>query len=133
MSITLLEKDLGVNIDTKLDFEDLINIQSKKAKALSGMIMRTFENRSVNILLPIFISLIRPVYEYSNVVWSPYFEKIYKEISLRITGMRSIVYESRLRALKIPSLEYRRVRGNMIKVYRILTNIYETQLQLTLY
>ena len=39
--------------------------------------------------------------------------------------MGHIEYESRLRALKMPSLEYRRVRGDMIEVYKILNNIYD--------
>ena len=132
MSTTFLEKDLGVNIDPKLDFEEHINIQTKKAKRLSGMILRTFDSRTSNILIPIFKSLIRPVLEYGNVVWSPYLRKninkiehIQRNYTKNISGMGSIDYESRLKFLKIPSLEYRRVRGDMIEVYKILNNIYD--------
>ena len=132
MGTTLLEKDLGVNIDPKLDFGEHINIQCKKAKRLSGMIIRTFENKTANILIPIFNSLIRPVIEYGNVVWSPYLrkyinkiERVQRNYTKNISGMGHIEYESRLRALKMPSLEYRRVRGDMIEVYKILNNIYD--------
>ena len=37
--------------------------------------MRNFENKSENILLPLYKALIRPVIEYGNVVWSPYLRK----------------------------------------------------------
>ena len=75
MSVTILEKDLGVYIDPELNFDEHIHIQTKKAKSLSGMIMRNFENKSENILLPLYKALIRPVIEYGNVVWSPYLRK----------------------------------------------------------
>ena len=52
-------------------------------------------------------------------------ERIQKNYTKNISGMGSIDYESRLRALKIPSLEYRRERGDMIEVYKILNNIYD--------
>ena len=72
MSETLCEKDLGVNIDPDLNFEEHIEIQTKKARGLSGMIMRTFVYKTAPILIPIFKSLIRPILEYGNVVWHPY-------------------------------------------------------------
>ena len=68
MSETLCEKDLGVNIDSDLNFEEHIEIQTKKARGLSGMIMRTFVYKTAPILIPIFKSLIRPILEYGNVV-----------------------------------------------------------------
>ena len=45
MSETTCEKDLGIHIDPLLNFDKHIEIQTKKARALSGMIMRTFINK----------------------------------------------------------------------------------------
>ena len=39
--------------------------------------------------------------------------------------MKDLDYESRLRALKLPSLEFRRIRGDMIEVYKILHEKYD--------
>ena len=96
------------------------------------MIMRTFINKSKSLLIPIFKSLIRPVLEYGNVVWHPYLrknidevEKIQRNFTRNIIGMKNLEYEERLRTLNLPSLEYRRIRGDMIEVFKILYNMYD--------
>jgi len=33
-----------------------------------------------------------------------------------------LTYKDRLKRLKLPTLKYRRIRGDMIEVYKILTN-----------
>ena len=132
MSETFCEKDLGVHIDPDLNFESHIKIVTKKARSLSGMIMRTFVNKSPDVFIPLFKALIRPVVEYGNPVWCPYLrknideiEKIQRNYTRNIIGMKKLDYGERLKTLKLPSLEYRRVRGDMIEVYKILTNHYD--------
>ena len=39
--------------------------------------------------------------------------------------MQNLDYETRLKILKLPSLEYRRIRGDMIEVYKILYKKYD--------
>ena len=34
-------------------------------------------------------------------------------------------YEERLRVVKLPTLKYRRIRGDMIEVYKIINGIYD--------
>ena len=41
--------------------------------------------------------------------------------------MKSYEYEDRLRKLRLPSLEFRRLRGDMIEVFKITNNFYDTQ------
>ena len=132
MSETFCEKDLGVHIDPDLNFESHIKIVTKKAHSLSGMIMGTFVNKSPSVFIPLFKALIRPVVEYGNPVWCPYLrknideiEKIQRNYTRNIIGMKKLDYGERLKTLKLPSLEYRRVRGDMIEVYKILTNHYD--------
>ena len=74
----------------------------------------------------------RPVLEYGNSVWCPYLrknidsiEKIQRNFTKCIIGMKDLEYGDRLRALKLPSLEFRRVRGDMIEVFKILNNFYD--------
>ena len=40
-----------------------------------------------------------------------------------IPSLKGLSYEERLRALKLPSLEHRRRRGDMLQVYKILNGI----------
>jgi len=42
-----------------------------------------------------------------------------------VSGLKKKRYKERLTALKLPTLKYRRTRGNMIEVYKLLTNMYD--------
>ena len=43
----------------------------------------------------------------------------------RITGMNNREYEQRLMALKLPSLEYRKARGDMTETFKIIHGYYD--------
>ena len=42
-----------------------------------------------------------------------------------IDGMRQLEYSERLRKLRLPSLEFRRFRGDLIEVFKLTHNIYD--------
>ena len=67
---TELEKDLGVHIDQNLNFKEHIKNTVKKASYTSYKILKNFTFRNDNILVPLFKSLVRPILEYGNAVWS---------------------------------------------------------------
>ena len=69
--------------------------------------------------------------EYANVVWSPQYAKdavLLENVQRRATKMvpelRNLEYEDRLKALKLPSLMYRRRRGDLIETYKYKHGIY---------
>jgi hypothetical protein len=65
-------KDLGITIDSKLNFQQHIHIQVKKANKKLGIINRTF-NYTVHgqgNALVLYKSLVRPHLQYGSVVWS---------------------------------------------------------------
>ena len=43
----------------------------------------------------------------------------------QIPGLSGLTYEERLRKLGLPTLAYRRLRGDLIEVYKIANNIYD--------
>ena len=45
-----------------------------------------------------------------------------------IPGLSDLSYEDRLRRLKLPSLSYRRSRGDMIEVYKIMSGKYDPEM-----
>ena len=77
---TVCEKDLGVNVDQLLSFEDHVFITIKKARSMSGLLIRTMDFKCPSVLVPLYISKVRPLLEYGNVVWCPYKKKGYKGI-----------------------------------------------------
>ena len=94
--------------------------------------MRNLTYKDSEIMTPIYKALIRPIVEYGNPVWAPYLrkniniiEKIQRHYTKRIIGMGNLDYKQRLCQLRLPSLEFRRVRGDMIEVYKIIHNIYD--------
>ena len=140
LNITTCEKDLGVYMDPLLKFDEHITRTVKKARSLSGMILRSITGRTSDILIPLFIGLVRPVLEYANPVWSPMYKKdiirvesVQRHFTKRISGLNHLSYHERLRALNIPSLEYRRSRGDMIETYKIVHNIYDKLTTKTLF
>ena len=83
-------------------------------------------------MIPLFKSLVRPVVEYANIVWSPFLRKdirsienVQRHYTKRIKGMRDLPYHERLFRLKLPSLQYRRLRGDLIETYKLLNNFYD--------
>ena len=126
------EKDLGVYVDDKLSFTEHITNQVKKARCAAGVINRNIENKKPIVMIPLYKSMVRHNLEYGNVIWSPYIKKhinliesVQRHYTKKIFGCGKLSYEERLRALKLPSLSYRRMRGDLIEVYKIIHNIYD--------
>ena len=129
---TSSEKDLGVFVDSLLNFEDQVDYVTKKARRLSGLIVRYITYKSSSIMIPLFKALIRPVLEYGNTVWCPskriqidQLESIQRHFTKCIIGMGGLQYTERLEALKLFSLEYRRLRGDLIEMFKMTHKIYD--------
>ena len=80
-----------------------------------------------NIFCHIFKRLVRPQLEYASSVWSPHLvkqnetiENVQRRDTKLIPGFSELSYPDRLKKLKLPTLAYRRVRGDMIQVYKML-------------
>ena len=97
-----------------------------------GLITQFITHKAPYIMIPLYKTLIRPILEYGNVVWSPrlrkhidHIEKVQRRYTKRIIGTHDLEYECRLRKLNLPSLEYRRLRGDMIETYKVVHNHYD--------
>ena len=140
LEATFAEKDLGVIIDPNLSFDAHITATVKKANRLAGLLMRNIAYKHKDIIIPLYKALIRSILEYGNPVWNPYLRKhvnliegVQRRITRCVIGTRGMTYEQRLEYLKIPSLEYRRIRGCLIEVYKILHNLYDPKTTSTLF
>ena len=124
------EKDLGVIVDNTLTFTKHIRSKIKTANRNLGIIFRTFTYLDKDIFMNLFKSLVRTHLEYASPVWSPVFKKdriAIENVQRRATKLVRCIshfpYSERLRALGLPSLEYRLERADVIQVYKILHNI----------
>ena len=125
------EKDLGVIIDEQLMFHEHTSYATSKANRIIGIIKKTFTNMTSDIFLNLYKTLVCPQLEYVNAIWGPFYitdqikvENVQRAATRLIPSIRHLSYELRLRTLDLPSLKYRRLRGDMINVYRFLHNIF---------
>ena len=80
----------------------------------------------------LYKSMVRPHVEFANSVWCPYkivdskeIEKIQKRATKLVIKLKNKSYIDRLIYLNLPTLKYRRLRGDMIEVFKITHNIYD--------
>ncbi len=90
------EKDIGVTVDSKLDFEAHINEKINKANRTMGLIRRSFEYLDQENFLLLYKALVRPHLEYANAVWSPYKKK-------HIDALEAVQRSTKL----VPALRYK--------------------------
>merc|ERR1712035_247280 len=76
--------------------------------------------------------MIRPKLEYAAVVWSPYkkkhirkLERIQRIATKMVAELKELTYEERLKEMKLPTLEERRERGDLITIYKLMNNLEE--------
>ena len=122
------EKDLGVIISNDLKPDKNIIHCVKKANKVLGMIKRTFSYIDKTMFTLLYKVFIRPHLEYCQQVWAPYLikditllEDVQRRATRLVPSLEGLTYEERLKELKLYSLEERRIRGDLILMYRIIT------------
>ena len=125
------ERDLGVVISNDLKVSRQYICAASKANKVLGLVRRQFFNLDKTSFLILYKSFIRPHLEYAIQAWSPYIkrilniwkkiQKIQRRATKLVQGLGSLPYEKRLEALKLTSLEKRRLRGDLIEVFKLVT------------
>ena len=85
------------------------------------MIPKSSEHFDGDLLIHLYKSIVRPNLEYCNSVWSPNYkenmqllEGVQRRVTKLVPAVKNMRYEDRLRTLKLTSLVYRRLRGDLI-------------------
>jgi len=122
---TTEEKDLGVWMDCSAKPSVHVNHAVNKANQLLGLIRRGFTYMDCELMKQLFTSIVRPHLEYANIVWHPYLrsdieliEKVQHRATRMVPGMSKLTYEDRLKRFDLPTLVYRRARGDAIDTYK---------------
>ncbi len=114
-------KDLGVTITSNLKFSQHSKEAACKANRMLGFINRNFSFKNKDIILPMYISLVRPHLEYAVQFWSPHHAKDIAKLEAvqrRATKMHNKSYEERLARLNLFSLEKHRLQENLQSVLK---------------
>ena len=102
----------------------------KKANGMLAIIAKGLEYKGREMLLRLCRVLVRPHLEYCVQFWSPYLRKdvvaletVQRKFTRMIPGIKGLTYEERLNSLDSYSPEFRRMRADLIEVYKILKGI----------
>ena len=121
--------DLGVVFDPQLKFGLHIREKVNKAYARLGIIKRNFKCMSVEVFCLLYKAMVRSQLEYANSVWNPHrkediitLEKVQMRATKLVESIKYLSYEDRLKKLGIPTLKYRRLRGDLIEVFKIIAS-----------
>ena len=124
------EKDLGITFDTDMKFRQHVSDCINKGNQITGLVRRSFLHIKPKSFCKLYKTLIRPHLEYGNIIWHPRFkkdidaiERVQRRSTKLVSNIRDLSYIERLRTLKLPSLSYRRFRGDMIEVFKLLNKL----------
>ena len=124
------ERDLGVLIDNKLDFGKHIRSIVGKANRVLGMIRVSFACLNVPMMYNLYTSLVRPLLEYCVQVWSPYkkkyitlLERVQRRATRMVKKLKKLPYDERVKKMNLPKLYERRIRGDMIETFKIISGV----------
>ena len=103
----------------------------KKANRIMGVIRRTYSHLTEKEFCLLYKALVRPHIESNNVIWAPRYKKdvelleqVQNRATKQVLGLRDMEYSDRLKHLKLPTLVFHRIRGDMIEIYKII-NVYD--------
>ena len=104
----------------------------KKAYGMLAFIGRSIEYENWQVTLQLYRTLVRPHSEYCVQFWSPHdqkdvdaLERVQKKFTRMLPGccLEGMSYEERLDKLGLFSLERRRLRGDLIEVYKVMSGM----------
>ena len=131
-------RDLGIMIDSELNWNVHRNNICRKSRQMSGWILNTFYTRKQEPLITLFKSLIRPILEFGCEIWIPYkikdiceIEQIQRSYTSKISDIRLLNYWDRLEKLEISSLQRRRELIILTTIWKIKNNLYPNTINIT--
>lgn len=126
-------RDLGVTLDSKLDFRDHIDLIAKKGARLAGFVTRqTKFFKDIEIPVILFNCYVRSLLEYCSPIWSPSYavhvdrlERLQKQFLYHLSFVNNLchsltTYDSRLAYFKLTSLEFRRSVADILFLHKII-------------
>ena len=121
------QRDLGIIITKDLEWQKQTEKSCRTANRVLGFISRNFRYKNKELILPLHKSLVRPHLEHAVKFWSPHLrrdidkiEKIQRRATQMIPEIRNHSYHQRIQDLDLISLVQRRLRDQLIEVFKYL-------------
>ena len=118
-------RDLGILFDNRLKFHQHTTSVAAKANRILGLIKKSFESLDQDMLARLFKTLVRPIIEYGNTIWGPHIildqrklENIQRRATRLVENLQDKSCAERLQIMNLPSLKFRRLRGDLIFMYQ---------------
>ncbi len=121
------ERDIGVIVSSNMKPTPQCLRAAKTAQTVLGQLSRAFHYRDRHVFMRLYKQYVRPHLEFSTQAWAPWtegdrncLEKVQQRAVKMVSGLKSNVYEERLRELNLPTLLQRRHQADMAMVHKIL-------------
>ena len=122
------DKDVGVIVHQSLKPSMQCARAAARANAVLCQISRAVSYRDAKTFLKLYTVYVRPHLEYAVASWSPWtvedketLERVKRRAVGMVSNLRGKNYEARLGEVGMISLADRRMRGDMITTYKIMT------------
>jgi len=111
-----------------------------QAKIAQSAIHKATIARARLWLVLLYKSLVRPHVEFANLIWCPFtqgdrpiteIKKIQKRATKLVIKLKNKSFRDGLFHLNLPTLKYRRLRGDMIEVFKIINNIHDATVHIS--
>ena len=109
-------------MNNELKFGQQVDAVVLKANRQLGLIKRSFTYLDEKTLVLLYTSLVTWPVSFKKDIDK--LERVQRRATCLLPHIRQLHYQDRLKILNLPSLVYRRVRGDMIEAYKFLHDIY---------
>ncbi len=121
--------DLGIAVNSAFTPSMNVLTDANKARGMLYFMKRSHICLTKVIFVPLYSALVRPHLKYAIQASCPYLktdiyhlERIQRAATRLVKGLRDLNYEERLKALKLQSLEKRRIRKHLGPTRKIIYN-----------
>jgi hypothetical protein len=123
-------KDLGILINSHLNFSNHISSIITRAKQRTFLLNKSFVSKNVDLLVQGYKTYVLPLLTYCCQVWSPQgatdirrLESVQRVFTKRLYGLQNLSYSDRLKRTGLKTLEHGRLVADLTPCYKILNNL----------
>ena len=123
-------RDLGIHMSNDLSFTLHCSKITRSAHFRRRQFQQSFACKDRNLHVFLFSTYIRPILESNSVIWSPHtlgdidkIESVQRKFTKFLPGLFNVPYMNRLEIVGLESLEIRRIKLDLVFMYKILNGL----------